>query len=136
LELRQILTYTAIIAVLGPTRSAVRQSTALTYSAARSDEWRQRVIGAPDPKPTLTMTTDERCRSTGDDQRRAVRGGGPVPRADGELSLVLGRHNRARRPGQIMPGTWPYRIDDRKRSEDRMPNETIALAQSWTAPRC
>ncbi len=133
-ELRQILDLAPqLIAVLGPKRERLYANrTALTYLGSTLDEWRQRVMGAPGSE--AHPDDAERINAVGD---RAIISGSPyelevrLRAADGSYRWFLARYNPVRDDqGQIM--RWYVActdIDDRKRSEDRMRNETIALRE-------
>src|SRR2546430_1804401 len=133
-ELRQILDLAPqLIAVLGPKRERLYANrTALTYLGSTLDEWRQRVMGAPGSE--AHPDDAERIKAVGD---RAIISGSPydvevrLRGADGSYRWFLARYNPVRDDqGQIM--RWYVActdIDDRKRIEDRMRNETIALRE-------
>src|SRR6266704_1445608 len=133
-ELRQILDLAPqLIAVLGPKRERLYANrTALTYLGSTLDEWRQRVMGEPGSE--AHPDDAERIKAVGD---RAIISGSPydvevrLRAADGSYRWFLARYNPVRDDqGQIM--RWYVActdIDDRKRSEDRMRNETIALRE-------
>src|SRR5881397_2533248 len=133
-ELRQILDLAPqLIAVLGPKRERLYANhTALTYLGSTLDEWRQRVMGAPGSE--AHPDDAERIKAVGD---RAIISGSPyelevrLRAADGSYRWFLARYNPVRDDqGQIM--RWYVActdIDDRKRIEDRMRNETIALRE-------
>ncbi len=133
-ELRQILDLAPqLIAVLGPKRERLYANrTALTYLGSTLDEWRQRVMGAPGSE--AHPEDAERIRAVGE---RAIISGSPyevevrLRAADGSYRWFLARYNPVRDDqGQIM--RWYVActdIDDRKRIEDRMRNETIALRE-------
>src|SRR6267142_458127 len=133
-ELRQILDLAPqIIAVLGPKRERLYANrTALTYLGSTLAEWRQRVMGAPGSE--AHPDDDERMRDVG---AQAIISGSPyelevrLRAADGSYRWFLARYNPVRDDqGQIM--RWYVActdIDDRKRVEDRMRNETIALRE-------
>ncbi len=134
IELRQMLDLAPqLIAVLGPKRERLYANrTALTYLGSTLDEWRQRVTGAPGSE--AHPDDDERMRAVG---AQAIVSGSPyelevrLRAADGSYRWFLARHNPVRDDqGQIM--RWYVActdIDDRKRGEDRMRNETIALRE-------
>src|SRR6266568_4800471 len=133
-ELRQILDLAPqLIAVLGPKRERLYANRmALTYLGRTLDEWRQRVMGAPGSE--AHPDDAERINAVGD---RAIISGSPyelevrLRAADGSYRWFLARYNPVRDDqGQIM--RWYVActdIDDRKRIEDRMRNETIALRE-------
>src|SRR2546426_4493255 len=134
IELRQSLDLAPqLIAVLGPKRERLYANrTALTYLGSTLDEWRQRVMGAPGSE--AHPDDAERIKAVGD---RAIISGSPyelevrLRAADGSYRWFLARYNPVRDDqGQIM--RWYVActdIDDRKRIEDRMRNETIALRE-------
>jgi len=133
-ELRQILDLAPqLIAVLGPQRERLYANrTALTYLGSTLDEWRQRVMGEPGSE--AHPDDAERINAVGE---RAIISGSPyelevrLRAADGSYRWFLARYNPVRDDqGQIM--RWYVActdIDDRKRIEDRMRNETIALRE-------
>src|SRR6266513_1624667 len=133
-ELRQILDLAPqLIAVLGLKRERLYANrTALTYLGSTLDEWRQRVMG--DPGSEAHPDDAERIKAVGD---RAIISGSPydvevrLRAADGSYRWFLARYNPVRDDqGQIV--RWYVActdIDDRKRIEDRMRNETIALRE-------
>src|SRR6266568_2788226 len=133
-ELRQILDLAPqLIAVLGPKRERLYANrTALTYLGSTLDEWRQRVMGEPGSE--AHPDDAERIKAVGE---RAIISGSPyelevrLRAADGSYRWFLARYNPVRDDqGQIT--RWYVActdIDDRKRSEDRMRNETIALRE-------
>src|SRR5438093_1412903 len=133
-ELRQILDLAPqLIAVLGPKRERLYANrTALTYLGSTLDEWRQRVMGEPGSE--AHPDDAERIKAVGE---RAIISGSPyelevrLRAADGSYRWFLARYNPVRDDqGQIM--RWYVActdIDDRKRIEDRMRNETIALRE-------
>src|SRR5438552_7305037 len=133
-ELRQILDLAPqLIAVLGPKRERLYANrTALTYLGSTLEEWRQRVMGEPGSE--AHPDDAERIKAVGE---RAIISGSPyelevrLRAADGSYRWFLARYNPVRDDqGQIM--RWYVActdIDDRKRSEDRMRNETIALRE-------
>src|SRR3989442_1570267 len=134
IELRQSLDLAPeIIGVLGPKRERLYANrTALTYLGSTLDEWRQRVMGEPGSE--AHPDDAERVKAVGD---RAIISGSPyelevrLRAADGSYRWFLARYNPVRDDqGQIM--RWYVActdIDDRKRIEDRMRNETIALRE-------
>src|SRR2546426_4958557 len=133
-ELRQILDLAPqLIAVLGSKRERLYANrTALTYLGSTLDEWRQRVMGAPGSE--AHPDDAERIKAVGD---RAIMSGSPyelevrLRAADGSYRWFLARYNPVRDDqGQIMRSYVACTdIDDRKRIEDRMRNETIALRE-------
>jgi len=134
IELRQMLDLAPqLIAVLGPKRERLYANrTALTYLGSTLEEWRQRVMGAPGSE--AHPDDDERMRAVG---AQAIVSGLPydvevrLRAADGSYRWFLARYNPLRDDqGQIV--RWYVActdIDDRKRIEDRMRNETIALRE-------
>src|SRR6266849_429524 len=134
IELRQMLDLAPqLIAVLGPKRERLYVNRpALTYLGSTLAEWRQRVMGAPGSE--AHPDDAERIKAVGE---RAIMTGSPydlevrLRAADGSYRWFLARYNPVRdAQGQIM--RWYVActdIDDRKRSEDRMRNETIALRE-------
>jgi len=134
IELRQMLDLAPqLIAVLGPKRERLYANrTALTYLGSTLDEWRQRVMGAPGSE--AHPDDAERINAVGE---RAIIDGLPyelevrLRAADGSYRWFLARYNPVRDDqGQII--RWYVActdIDDRKRIEDRMRNETIALRE-------
>src|SRR5438552_2609560 len=133
-ELRQILDLAPqLIAVLGPKRERLYANrTALTYLGSTLDEWRQRVMGEPGSE--AHPDDAERIKAVGE---RAIISGSPyelevrLRAADGSYRWFWARYNPVSDDqGQIM--RWYVActdIDDRKRIEDRMRNETIALRE-------
>ena len=134
IELRQMLDLAPqLIAVLGPKRERLYVNRpALTYLGSTLDEWRQRVMGAPGSE--AHPDDAERINAVGE---RAIIDGLPyelevrLRAADGSYRWFLARYNPVRDDqGQII--RWYVActdIDDRKRIEDRMRNETIALRE-------
>ncbi len=134
IELRQMLDLAPqLIAVLGPKRERLYVNRpALTYLGSTLDEWRQRVMGAPGSE--AHPDDAERINAVGE---RAIISGSPyelevrLRAADGSYRWFLARYNPVRDDqGQII--RWYVActdIDDRKRIEDRMRNETIALRE-------
>ena len=134
IELRQMLDLAPqLIAVLGPKRERLYANrTALTYLGSTLEEWRQRVMGAPGSEAHPDDV--ERCRAIG---AQAIISGSPyevevrLRAVDGSYRWFLARYNPVRdAQGQIMRWYLAFTdIDDRKRIEDRMRNETIALRE-------
>jgi formate hydrogenlyase transcriptional activator len=134
IELRQMLDLAPqLIAVLGPKRERLYVNRpALTYLGSTLDEWRQRVMGAPGSE--AHPDDAERIKAVGE---QAIISGLPyelevrLRAADGSYRWFLARYNPVRDgQGQIM--RWYVActdIDDRKRAEERMRNETIALRE-------
>src|SRR5713226_7084762 len=134
IELRQSLNLAPqLIAVLGPKRERLYANrTALTYLGSTLDEWRQRVMGAPGSE--AHPDNAERINAVGE---RAIIDGSPyelevrLRAADGSYRWFLARYNPVR-DDQGLIIRWYVActdIDDRKRIEDRMRNETIALRE-------
>jgi PAS domain S-box-containing protein len=130
-ELRQILDLAPqLIAVLGPKRERLyANSMALSYLGSTLDEFRQRRPGYeahPDDAERLTAA-GERAIASGSAYELEVR----LRSADGGHRWFLARYNPVRDDqGQII--RWYVActdIDDRKRVEERMLNETIALRE-------
>jgi len=134
IELQQMLDLAPqLIAVLGPNRERLHANrTALTYLGSTLEEWRQRVMGAPGSE--AHPDDAERIEAVGE---QAITSGSPyelevrLRAADGSYRWFLVRYNPVRdAQGQIM--RWYVActdIDDRKRAEDRMRNETVALRE-------
>ncbi len=134
IELRQMLDLAPqLIAVLGPKRERLYANRpALTYLGSTLEEWRQSVMGAPGSE--AHPEDAERIRAVGE---RAIISGEPyelevrLRAADGTYRWFLARYNPVRDDqGQII--RWYVActdIDDRKRAEDRMRNETIVLRE-------
>ncbi len=134
MEVRQILDLAPqLIAVLGPRRERLYANrTALSYLGTTLEEWRQRVMGKSGSE--AHPEDAERIKAVGE---RALTSGSPyelevrLRAADGSYRWFLARYNPVRDDeGQIMH--WYVActdIDDRKRAEDRMRNETIALRE-------
>src|SRR5882672_2636987 len=134
IELRQMLDLAPqLIAVLGPKRERLYVNRpALTYLGSTLDEWRQRVMGAPGSE--AHPDDAERIKAVGE---RAIISGSPyelevrLRAADGSYRWFLARYNPVR-DDQGLIIRWYVActdIDDRKRVEDRMRNETIALRE-------
>jgi formate hydrogenlyase transcriptional activator len=134
IELRQMLDLAPqLIAVLGPKRERLYVNRpALTYLGSTLDEWRQRVMGAPGSE--AHPDDAERINAVGE---RAIVSGAPyelevrLRAADGSYRWFLARYNPVR-DDQGLIIRWYVActdIDDRKRIEDRMRNETIALRE-------
>jgi len=134
IELRQILDLAPqLIAVLGPKRERLYVNRpALTYLGSTLDEWRQGVMGAPGSE--AHPDDAERINAVG---AQAIISGLPyelevrLRAADGSYRWFLARYNPVRDDqGQII--RWYVActdIDERKRVEERMRNETIALRE-------
>jgi len=136
-ELRQILDLAPqIIGVLGPSRERLYANrVALAYYGVTLEEWRQRSFAPevhPDDFERVKALVD---RSVANPARTSWRCGSG---AATDLSLVSGSvQSPPRRPGPAI--RWYLAcsdIDDRKRTEDRMRNETVALREISTGPRC
>jgi len=133
IELRQILDLTPqLIAVLGPKRERLYANRmALSYLGSTLDEWRQRRIsGSGDAHPDdveRMKTAFEGGIASGTAYEIEVR----LRSADGSYRWFLARYNPLRDDqGQII--RWYVActdIDDRKRIEERMRNETITLRE-------
>ena len=133
-ELRQIIDLTPqVIAVLGPKRERLYVNRmALTYLGTTLEEWRKLVMGEPGSE--AHPEDAEQIRAVG---ARAIATGEPyelevrLRGADGSYRWFLARYNPVRDDqGQVM--RWYVActdIDDRKRAEDRMRSETIALRE-------
>jgi PAS domain S-box-containing protein len=130
-ELRQTLDLTPqLIGVFGPTRDRLYANRpALEYVGVSLDEWRKRNIGSelhPDDVERLTAHA-ERSLSNGlpYDLELRVRAG------DGSHRWFLARYNPVRDDeGQII--RWYVActdIDDRKRAEERLQQENVALRE-------
>jgi len=133
-ELRQILDLAPqLIAVLGPKRERLYVNRpALSYLGTTLDEWRRRVMGEAGSE--AHPEDAERINAVGE---QAIISGLPyelevrLRAADGSYRWFLARYNPLRDDqGQII--RWYVActdIDDRKRAEERMRNETIALRE-------
>jgi formate hydrogenlyase transcriptional activator len=133
-ELRQILDLAPqLIAVLGPKRERLYVNRpALSYLGTTLDEWRRPVMGQPGSE--AHPEDAERIRAVGE---QAIISGSPyelevrLRAADGSYRWFLARYNPLRDDqGQII--RWYVActdIDDRKRAEERMRNETTALRE-------
>jgi formate hydrogenlyase transcriptional activator len=134
MELRQILDLAPqLIAVLGPKRERLYVNRpALSYLGTTLDEWRRRVMGEPGSE--AHPEDAERIKAVGE---QAIISGSPyelevrLRAADGSYRWFLARYNPVRDDqGQII--RWYVActdIDHRKRAEERMRNETIALRE-------
>jgi len=134
IELRQILDLAPqLIAVLGPRRERLYVNrTALTYLGTTLDEWRQLSMGGAGSE--AHPDDAEQIKALGD---RAIASGSPyelevrLRAADGSYRWFLARYNPVRdAQGQVF--RWYVActdIDDRKRAEERMRIETIALRE-------
>jgi PAS domain S-box-containing protein len=130
-EFRQILDFTPqLIAVLGPRRERLYANhMALAYLGISLDESRQLSVGSEaHPDDAERMRTDpERSLSTGSAHELEVR----LRKSDGSYRWFLARYNPVRDDqGQLI--RWYVActdIDDRKRAEERMRNETVALRE-------
>jgi PAS domain S-box-containing protein len=134
MELRQILDLAPqLIAVLGPKRERLYVNRpALAYLGTTLDEWRRRVMGEPGSE--AHPEDAERIKAVGE---QAIISGSPyelevrLRAADGSYRWFLARYNPVRDDhGEVV--RWYVActdIDDRKRAEERMRNETIALRE-------
>ena len=134
MELRQMLDLAPqLVAVLGPASERLYANHgALAYLGTTLEEWRQRVMGEPGSE--AHPEDAERIKAVGES---AVVSGTPyevevrLRGADGSYRWFLARYNPVRdAQGQIF--RWYVActdIDDRKRAEERMRNETIALRE-------
>jgi PAS domain S-box-containing protein len=134
IELRQILDLAPqLVAVLGPKRERLYANRmALSYLGTTLDEWRRRVMGE---RGSEAHPEDaERIKAVGE---QAIISGSPyelevrLRAADGSYRWFLARYNPVRDDqGEVI--RWYVActdIDDRKRAEERMRNETIALRE-------
>ena len=130
-ELRQTLDLTPqLIAVFGPNRARLYANRmALEYAGLTLDEWRQRSFGAemhPDDVERLKPYA-ERSFATGQPNELELR----VRAGDGSYRWFLARYNPVRDDdGQII--RWYLActdIDDRKRAEERLREENVALRE-------
>jgi formate hydrogenlyase transcriptional activator len=130
-ELRQILDLAPqLVAVLGPARERLYANRmALEYLGTTLDAWRQRTAGFeahPDDAERLT-TVGERALTSGSTYDLEVR----LRRGDGSYRWFLARYNPVR-DDQGLVTRWYVActdIDDRKKAEERIRNETIALRE-------
>jgi PAS domain S-box-containing protein len=130
-ELRQTLDLAPqLIGVFGPTRERLYANRpALDYVGVSLDEWRQRSVGSdlhPDDVERLTAYA-ERSLSNGLPYDLELR----VRASDGSHRWFLARYNPVRDDeGQII--RWYVActdIDDRKRAEERLQQENVALRE-------
>ena len=130
-EVRQIIDLAPqLIAVLGPTRERLYANRmALSYLGTTLEEWRQRKPGDeahPEDAEAL-KTAGQRAIAESSPYELEVR----LRSADGGYRWFLARYNPVRDDqGQII--RWYVActdIDDRKRAEERMRNETFALRE-------
>ena len=131
IELQQMLDLAPqLIVVLGPQQERLYANRpALTYLSGTLEEWRQRAPGSEAHPDDV-----ERCRAIG---AQAIISGSPyevevrLRAVDGSYRWFLARYNPVRdAQGQIMRWYLAFTdIDDRKRIEDRMRNETVALRE-------
>src|SRR5258708_16646469 len=130
-ELRQLLDFTPeLIAVLGPDRERLYANRwALTFLGVTLDEWRSRGRESdvhPDDLERLEGKL-ERMLSAGTSAELEVR----VPHAGGGHRWILARYNPVRdSEGRIV--RWYIActdIDDRKRAEERLQRENVALRE-------
>src|SRR5258705_3256672 len=130
-ELRQILDLAPqIIGVLGPRRERLYANrVALAYYGVTLEEWRQRSFGPevhPDDFDRVKALVDHSVANPAAyELEMRLRSG------DGTYRWFLVRYNPLRDDqGQLIRWFLAYSdIDDRKRTEDRMRNETIALRE-------
>jgi len=134
MQLRQILDLAPqLIAVLGPKRERLYVNRpALAYLGTTLDEWRRRVMGEPGSE--AHPEDAERIKAVGE---QAIISGSPyelevrLRAADGSYRWFLARYNPVRDDqGEVV--RWYVActdIDDRKRAEERMRNETTALRE-------
>jgi len=131
IELRQMLDLAPqLIVVLGPNQERLYANRpALAFLSATLEEWRHRTPGSEAHPDDV-----ERCRAIG---AQAILSGSPyevevrLRATDGTYRWFLARYNPVRdAQGQIMRWYLAFTdIDDRRRAEDRMRNETIALRE-------
>jgi PAS domain S-box-containing protein len=130
-ELRQILDLAPqLIAVLGPGRERLYANRpALAYLGVSLDDWRRRAIGSevhPDDVERLTALA-ARSSSSGTAYESEVR----LRNSGGNYRWYLARYNPVRDDeGQIL--RWYVActdIDDRKRAEERLQQENVALRE-------
>jgi PAS domain S-box-containing protein len=131
-ELRQMLDFAPqLIAVYGPNRERLYANrVALDYAGLTIDEWRQtEALGAfiyPDDRER-ELAYFARARSDGSAGQLELRLRG----ADGSYRWFLARYNSVRdKNGQIL--RWHVSctdIEDRKRAEDRLQQENVALRE-------
>src|SRR5438876_1503146 len=131
LELRQMLDFAPqLLAVFGPAREPrYANRMALDYLGMSIDDWRQRGIGSevhPDDSERLEAYAD-RSMSAGAAYDLEVR----LRNADGSYRWFLARYNPVRDDnGEIMRWYVAYTdIDDRKRAEERLQRENVALRE-------
>jgi len=131
IELRQILDLAPqIIGVLGPKRERLYANrVALAYYGVTLEEWRQRSFGPevhPDDFDRVKTLVDRSVTNPA-----AYEAEMRLRRGDGTYRWFLVRYNPLRDDqGQLI--RWYLAcsdIDDRRRTEDRMRNETIALRE-------
>jgi len=134
MQLRQILDLAPqLIAVLGPKRERLYVNRpALAYLGTTLGEWRRRVMGEPGSE--AHPEDAERIKAVGE---QAIISGSPyelevrLRAADGSYRWFLARYNPVRDDqGEVV--RWYVActdIDDRKRAEERMRNETTALRE-------
>ncbi|HEU5237180.1 MAG TPA: sigma-54-dependent Fis family transcriptional regulator [Pyrinomonadaceae bacterium] len=130
-ELRQVLDFAPqLIAVTGSNRERIYANRGtLDYLGISLDEWRQRNIGAeihPDDWERIRATMD-RAWSIGSAFELELR----VRKGDGSYRWLLARYNPVRDDdGQII--RWYVActdIEDRKRAEERLQQENVALRE-------
>jgi formate hydrogenlyase transcriptional activator len=131
MELRQMLDFTPqLVAVFGPTRERLHANReALAYLGVSLDEWRRESTGSevhPEDADQFKSATD-RFMSSGSAYELEVR----LRRHDGSYRWVLARYNPVSDDqGQII--RWYVActdIEDRKRAEERLQQENIALRE-------
>jgi len=131
IELRQILDLAPqIIGVLGPGRERLYANrVALAYYGVTLEEWRQRSFGPevhPDDYDRVKALVDQSVANPAAYELEMR-----LRKGDGTYRWFLVRYNPLRDDqGQLI--RWYLActdIDDRKRAEDRMRNETIALRE-------
>lgn len=130
-ELRQMLDFTPqLVAVFGPDRERLHLNrVALDYLGMSLDEWQREVLGADvhaDDVERLKSSWD-RAASSDSAYELELR----VRKADGSFRWFLGRFNPVHdESGQI--NRWYVActdIDDRKRAEERLQQENVALRE-------
>jgi PAS domain S-box-containing protein len=130
-ELRQVLDLAPqLVAVFGPKRERLyANSVALAYIGATLDEWRQQPVGSelhPDDVERLKGAT-ERALSTRSAFELEVR----IRKSDGTYCWFLARY-APMCVDQGQPSRWYVActdIDDRKRAEERLQQENVALRE-------
>jgi PAS domain S-box-containing protein len=130
-ELQQVLDLAPqLIAVFGPKRERLyANSVALAYMGMTLEQWRQQSMGAelhPDDVERLRAAA-ERGLSTGSAYEVETR----IRRSDGTYRWFLARY-APMNVGQGQPSRWYVActdIEDRKRAEERLQQENIALRE-------